>query len=198
MTDAFSDPWINSISSISAERIHAVGVITIRWNQCEFELFHLFREISGLQEAEAWASFCGLRHQEILKKIKGLVEQRNYHTDLVALIDNVLLFLDNCRVNRNAVAHAWTSSMINGEKVLARKSRSRTKMDPIPFPSELLDLRRVADEIETAIVRLWLITCVIEDGSSSLPQPSFGILTLPVSLMKDTNQPKTETQDELI
>ncbi len=195
MAGSFDDPWVTSNSSISAERLHALGVITFKWNLCEFWLFHLFRAVSALPESEAWILSYDLKSQPICARIKLLMKQRNYHSDLIELIDNVILFSDKCRDNRNAVVHAWTYGMRNGEKVLARKSRKPSEMDPIPFQSELLDLRRVADEIETAVTRLWLITCVIEDGSSGLPQPRFQTLILSSSLTYNAGQPKTKTPD---
>jgi hypothetical protein len=55
-SDLNVDPWIQANSSpVGAERLHALGVITLRWNMCEYGLFGIFCEVVRLPIEECWA-----------------------------------------------------------------------------------------------------------------------------------------------
>jgi hypothetical protein len=54
--DFNADPWIKENSPLSPDKLHAIGVIAFRWNQCEFGLLHLLSDIVGLPHVELWAS----------------------------------------------------------------------------------------------------------------------------------------------
>lgn len=192
MADLKSDPWISSNSPLSPERLHAIGLITFRWNECEFWHFQLFRCVSELPQSEAWALVFDIGDESISVRVKTLMEMRGYHKNGRALIENALAFYSCCRMNRNSIAHAWTDGKQDGEAILARKTKKPSNIDPKAFPADLATLRRVADELGALETRLWLLCCRLEQGTISPPPPSLGILPLPELLWRPLPLPSTK------
>ncbi|MER8995927.1 hypothetical protein [Mesorhizobium sp. M0678] len=182
LADMNSDPWIAENSPLSPERLHAIGVITLRWNQCEFWLFLLFCKVSGIADKEAWALVYDLGDVAICTRIKAILASRSFHTDGTALILNALDAYDINRQNRNTVAHAWMVGKFDGEYILARRSKKADAIDPLAFKSDLTTLRRVAHEIWLLDTNLWLLCCVIEDNTISGPLKTPKKLLLPDAL----------------
>lgn len=166
-------------SALGYQRLHALGVITQRWNRAEQWLFTIFCDVSGYDEAEAWALVYDLGTSAISDRIRSLLKLRNFDAE-APLIENALEVFHVCRQNRNTVTHAWTRGVANdGSPSLARKSRKADNLDADPFPSSVEDLRRVADEIESLNNRLWLLSCFSEDGQ---PPSSLKKHPVPASL----------------
>jgi hypothetical protein len=191
MTDLTADTWISSNSEIQPERLHAIGVVSFQWNHCEFWLFQLFCGIAELPKAKAWALVWDLGDIAISTRISVLMQSRGFHSDAIALIKNALEFYDHCRQNRNSIVHAWTQGRSHWAKMV-RKSKDPRKMDSEPFPCELEDVRRVAEEIQWLSRRLWILVCSYEDGSMTRPMPSPKILPLPDVLWKPPLQGETK------
>jgi hypothetical protein len=188
MSDLNTDPWIASNSEIHAEKLHAIGVISFQWNRCEFWLFHLFCQVSELPEAKAWTLVFDLGDVSICTRIGVLMASRtDLHPDAVALITNALAIYDLCRQNRNSVVHAWTVGS-GSQAPLARKSKKPDQLDAEPFPCELNDLRRVAEEIQWLSRRLFVLNYHFEQGSMATALPSPRKLPLPELLWKPPPQ----------
>jgi hypothetical protein len=155
MTDLTADTWISANSEIDAERLHAIGVVSFQWNQCEFWLFHLFCGVSELPQQTAWTLIYDLGDVAISTRISVLMQFRGFHPTASTLIKNALEFYDICRRNRNSVIHAWTQGR-GKQAVMVRKSKSPDKMEHAPFPCELGDIRALAEEIQWLNRRLSL------------------------------------------
>jgi hypothetical protein len=184
--DLSIDEWMTSNSELGHKRLHALGVITQRWNRAERWLFTIFCDVSGYDEAEAWALVYNLSTPAISERIRSLLKIRNYATE-APLIENALEVFNVCRQNRNSVTHAWTRGLsADGQLALASKSKKAENFDADPFPSSLDDLRRVAAEIESLNTRLWLLSCFAEDAQ---PTSSIQKLPLPFLLVRPPQQP---------
>lgn len=182
-----SDEWISKNSPISAERLHAIGLITLRWNECEFYHFHLFREVLALPSPEAWALVFDMGDESLNVRIKTLIKIRQYPDESCAVIENVLAVYTICRQNRNSIAHAWSSAGHGPEKELKSRSKKPDTMETAAIPADLSTLRRVAEELDILQTRLWLLGCYLEDGILQRQPPLLEILLLPASL--STSQP---------
>jgi hypothetical protein len=184
--DLSIDDWMTSNSELGHKRLHALGVITLRWNRAERWLFTIFCDVSGYDEAEAWALIYNLSTPAISERIRSLLKLRNFTAE-APLIENALEVFNVCRQNRNSVTHAWTRGLsADGQLLLASKSKKADNLDADPFPSSLEDLRRVADEIESLNTRLWLLSCFAEDAQ---PTSSLEKLPLPSLLVQSPQQP---------
>jgi hypothetical protein len=183
MTDLGSDAWISSNSEIAPERLHAIGVVSFQWNHCEFWLFQLFCGIADLSDQKAWALVYDLGDNAISTRITVLMQTRGFHPNAIVLIENALEFYDRCRQNRNSIIHAWTQGRGHWAKMV-RKSKDPRTMESAPFPCELEDVRRVAEEIQWLSRRLWILACLYEDGSLAREMSSPRTLPLPDVLWK--------------
>lgn len=189
MPDEIIDPWIIASSELGFARLHALGVITQRWNRAERWLFTIFCDVSGYDEPEAWALVHNLGTPLIAERIKSLLKIRNFTAE-APLIENALEAFNICRQNRNLVTHAWTRGIsADGSPSLASKSKKADNLDADPFPSSLDDLRRVADEIESLNTRLWLLSCFSEDGQ---PNSSLEKHPIPSLLVQTQQQPNAK------
>jgi hypothetical protein len=156
------DSWIISNSPLPADKLHAIGVIAFRWNQCEFALLILLADIAELPRRDVWAMVHDLGDISICERVRTFTDFRIYPTSVKDLIKNGLDFYDKCRQNRNVVIHAWTVSAYENT-TLARRSKRPHDPEPTPFRSELSDLRRVAEEIEVLSTRLWLLDVLVDE-----------------------------------
>jgi hypothetical protein len=187
MSDFTADSWVASNSPLPADKLHAIGVIVCRWNACELYLFLLLCNVLRLPRRDVWAIAYDLGDVAISRRIETLAAFKGYHRDGMALIANVLEVYNLCRQNRNSIIHAWTHGS-GHDPPLARKSKEPHDPQAIPFPSTLPDLRRVADELESLRIQLWLVNCLLEDGSMAKPITSPEKLSLPSLLWTPPRQ----------
>ena len=186
-TDLGIDEWMTAKSELDHKRLHALGMITQRWNRAERWLFTIFCDVSGYDEPEAWALVHNLGTPLISERIRSLLKIRKFLAE-APLIENALEVFNVCRQNRNALTHAWTRGIAaDGQPSLASKSRKADNLDAEPFPSSLDDLRRVADEIESLNTRLWLLSCFAEEGQ---PASSLKMHPIPSLLIQVTQEAK--------
>jgi hypothetical protein len=191
MSSLTSDAWISSNSEIQPERLHAIGVVSFQRNHCEFWLFQLFCGVAELTQQKAWALVYDLGDVAISTRISVLMQTRGFHPNAIVLIKNALEFYDRCRQNRNSIIHAWTQGSGYWAKMV-RKSKDPRKMESEPFPCELEDVRRVAEEIQWLSRRLWILACLYEDGSLAREISSPRTLPLPDVLWKHPLQGQTK------
>src|SRR4051812_24749014 len=100
MRSLSDDPWIQSNSPLSPDKLHAIGVIAFRWNQCEYALLTLFADVVGLPGRDVWALAHDLGDISICERIRTLTDFRAYNEWGKELISNYLEFYDKCRQNR--------------------------------------------------------------------------------------------------
>jgi hypothetical protein len=190
------DPWIAEISDpIDAERIHALGVITLFWNHCERNLWFIFNAIFELHPRIGWILAHDLGDVAICERIKERLKLlNNPGAEVDDLILNALEIYDACRINRNTLTHFTVRAADDGTI-----SFVRTK-GPVPIqhplPSSLEDIRRVATETKILSQYLWhLYRALGGDGSEEkIPLPPK--LAVPELLWKPLQQNGRESQPQ--
>jgi hypothetical protein len=121
MTDNTVDEWMSKNSDLGLKRLHALGVISLRWNRAEQWLFTIFCDVSGYDEAEAWALVFDMGTVSICDRIKSLLRIRNYAAE-APLIENAFDVFSICSRNRNSLTHAWMRGLSSdGQPGLAKK-----------------------------------------------------------------------------
>jgi hypothetical protein len=151
------DTWIRANSEIDAQKLHALGVVTFRWNVCENKVMALFWTLLNRPPEEAQIISHDLTMTEVVRRIKALaVIKLKKDKRLVAAIENALEVFDVCRLNRNQFTH-FTFSFVSEPSIgpwphryrlaLARKSRKPEYRENVPFPDSIEDIRRVAKDI---------------------------------------------------
>jgi hypothetical protein len=166
------DPWVAShLRAIGPERLHALGVVTLRWNLCEYALFSLFCEVAQVKEDEGWILAHNVGDIAISERILALAALHGFGSDAKSAIENALDYYDACRKNRNSLMHAWTRR-VSGELVLARKSKKMDRADDLePFASALPDLRRVAEDLDTISRLLFALEHHLRSNDPREPMP---------------------------
>jgi hypothetical protein len=147
------DKWIRTNSEIDAQKLHALGVVTFRWNVCENKLLSLFWTLLDLPPEETQVILHDLSMVEVMRRVKALASIKlKENRELVAAIENGLRVFDSCRINRNQLTHftfvlARDNDTGPYRLALARMSRKPEYRERVPFPDSINDIRRVARDI---------------------------------------------------
>jgi hypothetical protein len=187
-----TDSWVKANSApLDHKKVHALGLITLRWNRCEYGLFLLFAEVVKLPIKECWILVHNLGDLAIVERIKAMMTERKYDAETIAQITNALEHYKICNENRNSLTHSWTKR-VAGEMVLARQSKSIANMNPYPIPSSLADLRRVAEDLDTLSHRLFYLEAILSESDPKQPLPWRERLSPPDRLWSQAPQVPTK------
>jgi hypothetical protein len=189
------DEWVAAHSPIIAQKLHALGVVTLEWNKCETALVWLFNFVVGLPAQECWALFYEMGDIAISERLKSLIKIKKFHPDTIAILENALKLYEGCRLNRNQLTHFQVMHYPN-DILLVRKSKKADAPQHEYFPNTLSDVRRVADEIIVLERRLWILSAFLEDYGPKKPAPWPPKLTPPKLLWSPLpkKQPKQPRQ----
>lgn len=168
------DEWVQANSDLGFERLHAMGVVSSRWSQCELWLLCFLHAISGLSYEDTFILAGDLGDIAIWGRIKAIANARDVSAEDRETIDNTSKYYDACRLNRNSITHAWLRSEATPKTPLATKSKKVAALELSEFISGRDEIRRVADEINILVERLWLLCGTFPDwrerGPEALPQ----------------------------
>jgi hypothetical protein len=154
------DAWIKTNSEIEPQRLHALGVVSFRWNMSEQLLLAVFTELLNLPKREAQILAHGLGPLDFANRINVLASTRlRSRPKLVKIIHNALEVYDLCRQNRNQVTHFDVQIALGKERAkgfsFARRVRKPdTFPDTVQFDDSLQNIRRIAKEIWRLNVQL--------------------------------------------
>jgi hypothetical protein len=144
MSDAFKDDtWIVRNSTVAPEKLHALGVMTFRWNVAEASLKVLLINIAKVDFAVIWAIIHNLGNESISESIAELLKKANLPEPVTTAIEHGLKLFDANRINRNQLTHFLPTALVESD--FARLKGP--SFDPQPLPDSVGDLRRVADDI---------------------------------------------------
>jgi hypothetical protein len=99
------DPWVRENSPLSPEKLHALGVITVTWNACQYHLFTILHVVLGGHESEARASSHDMGDISIIEKAAELARAKKLDAQLVELIEDAKRLFDCNLANRNLLTH---------------------------------------------------------------------------------------------
>jgi hypothetical protein len=147
------DAWIMVNSDIDAEKLHALGVITFRWNLSENKLKQLFATLLYFLNSEETHALAHGLGNALTTSIKILATHRiENDTPLMAALTNALDVYEVCRRNRNQLTH-FDLTIASDEEgsgrrlALARRGKTPQYRRSVPFPDSINDIRRVARDI---------------------------------------------------
>lgn len=144
------DDWIAINSPIAAEKLHALGVVNFHWNTAEFALRILSIRFGfgGKGNFVAnWASVYNQKDITICNKMRAVVgDNKRMSKSAKEAVRHALECYDVCRLNRNQLTH-FVPGMLSGTPF----ARVDADFEPHPFPDDLKDIRRVAEEIVAQI-----------------------------------------------
>lgn len=168
--------WPQTImeSSVGAEFVHAIGVITVNWSIAETTLcgligiyLHDTKDVGPLVTTNIGnVSRCDL--------LKGLVKAREKDPNTAAAVLHGVHCFDIGRENRNLLVHNTPLSSYAGSYLSVTKGRHQIVSSFADMSIELYE--RVAREIATLDEFLWRVRFHIEYGE---PLPSLSTLPKP-------------------
>lgn len=138
------DPWVKSKES--AARFHAMGVLILRWNNCEMLLKAIAWLIFGLEKDRGWLITHDMPVPSLAQKIVDYVEHFPSEGDLREEMKHAVDLFNANRLNRNQLTHFYPDWEAGPEGyAFLRAKGPRYQFDE--FPSSAADIRRVADEV---------------------------------------------------
>jgi hypothetical protein len=188
------DPFIRTNSDIEPQKLHALGVITFRWNLSENKLFDMFQVLLKRPINEAHALADGLKNEELARRIKTLASSRIKDKQTLKLISNVLDVYEICRQNRNQLTHFnitladRTPGLLRFEFELELVRRRRDYRSVLPFPQTIKDIRRVARDIRRLNTQLWGVRLLLDKKTKRWMTSAPQLLPVPELLWKPPPQ----------
>lgn len=188
------DPWVASRSPIDALKLHALGNVTLAWNYCELNLVIIFTLVTEIFDGPGWLVARDLGDITLINKMREALELREKDETVKCRIAHMLKVYDACRVNRNHLTHFSLVKAGNGSFTLAR--RKGPTPQPTKMPSELADIRRVADELWALVAYLRSMVKFLRSRNSAKPSPLPQKVAVPELLLKPPPQaqPKRKRQ----
>lgn len=139
------DPWILEHSPIAPSKLHALGAITLFWNQCEMGLFLIFAGATKIDSNVSFALTHEMGDVTVCNRIREILELTDHSDGVKNMVIHVLKVYDINRQNRNQLTHFMPGPGDSGMMQFWRQKGP--KLEPQPLPCELKDIRRVATEI---------------------------------------------------
>jgi hypothetical protein len=133
-------------------------MITLWWNHCEQNFFLLCCLVFNLPPRIGWITAHDIGDVSMANKIKEMMKVQPPQADEEALLGSCLDVYDACRQNRSSLTHFTAQASAIDPTNLTEATFVRMKgpsAQPVPLPSSLADIRRVAFEIKTFTVYLW-------------------------------------------
>jgi hypothetical protein len=188
------DEWIRKFSPIEPEKLHALGVITFMWNACEYKLFELFSLAFGLSQQAAWLLVHDLGDVAISDRIHTFTDwaaETDEAKDASEIIQNALKAYDHCRQNRNQFTHFTMQHDLETKTLTLLQQKRGPLLQRVPFPNDLTDMRRVADEIIGINNHLHQINQCLKTRGSPQPEPWPSKVAPPALLSTPAPQART-------
>lgn len=173
MSDWNQDPWIVSNSMLTPEKLHALGVLTLKWSVCEYWTGAIFSDVLGVSERVAVTITHDLGDIAMWNKIVNLAEARGLAPQIIEELKHASKVYDICRSNRNQFVHAATIMKRNQDGSLLSLGRKKGPTLNVPeLGGDLEHLRRVCDDL-TALNRYLSDLClgVARPQKSTWPLP---------------------------
>lgn len=187
------DLWISSKSDKTvAETLHALGVVSLIWNACEYGLLPIFCAVTNIDTRLAWIIIHDLGDVATSNNIRdALATSKHSVSEKEAILYAIDLY-DMNRINRNQLTHFMPIFGLDGLALFRQKGPF---IWPEWFPSDLKSVRRVADELEVLCAYLSDVGEYFTKMKGTAPGPLPNRPPLPERLWKPPppNRPKRKS-----
>lgn len=138
--------WMAKHSPINPWKLQALGVITFFWNRCQMALFVMFSGVTKIDANIAFALYQEMGDVSICRRIEEALDIVEHSDDVKSLVRDTLAVYDVNRLNRNQLTHFLPARDDSGRLKFFRQKGPL--LDLQPFPDDLKDIRRVAEDVE--------------------------------------------------
>ena len=126
---------------------HAIGQITIEWNQTEKELSELISVYLETDRPTAQLVIGAFGNRDKCQLLKSLVELKEGNSELAEAILHAITCFDICRENRNHIIHSSAHEADEPHKITFRKPRKAKPTESHEMVLDLNQVRECANEI---------------------------------------------------
>ena len=149
MTEADEDRWPMPVyRTVGAKLAHAMGVVTLNFNNLEFVCFRLYAhhlERMSVPLATAWAMYSPLQEGRRGPAIEHMFATAESDDEVKGHVEYALSGFNTCQRNRSWLSHGRTSDLPAETMKLSKTNRDDWSRINVLGVS-LADVRRVADE----------------------------------------------------
>ena len=150
--------------SVGKDHAHALGVITLNYNQFEFVFFRLFAHHFERQKvplAAAWATYSGLPDNARSRTIRAVFADCEADATAIDHVDHALKFFARCVANRNLLFHSRSADEPPGEMRLSKTVKEDWEtINHIDMT--LVQLRQIADDMFTGFEYSWEVWAYLQ------------------------------------
>ncbi len=148
MTEPFED-W-NTTTSLhaSAKHVHALGAITLLYNDLEHGMSYVFSECISLAQSLSDSIYARLTNKERVDLLRELIAAKERDKSVAEACLHGIKCFEICAENRNTVMHliqTWSDN--RAQNILHAKKRNSDKSREIFYRISSDQLRQVADDI---------------------------------------------------
>ncbi len=173
------------------KHLHALGVITLNFNNFEFLLFRLFSHHLERMKVDikiAWNLYSLLQDVKKTQAIEYIFSVYESDPIMIGHVTHIISYFNNCATNRNHLFHSTHYSSDNA--VLNLRAGVKGEWNTLNHISvSLPELRRIADEMFLGWEYLWDVWAYLLRRDSTITLPSVLLSLLPSTLPKKPDLP---------
>lgn len=144
------DNWpLPDYPTAGAKHVHAMGVISLNYNNLEFALFRLFGhhlERNDVPIATAWTLYSQLQESRRPQALRSIFRTSESDEIVRTHVDHAIDVFNICKDNRNWLFHSRMSYEPTGEMTLTKTVKEDWNSINV-IDVSLTEMRRVADDI---------------------------------------------------
>lgn len=129
---------------------HAIGQITLEWNQLEREFERLVWLYLETDQPTARIVIAALGNQDKSKLLERLVELKEFVPEITGAIAYAIALFHVCRENRNHIAHSIAQPADVSHRISLRKPRRKNPLEDHELTLDINEVRECANEIRRA------------------------------------------------
>lgn len=145
--------WLETAGIIDHEHAHAMGVISAWWNVLEYQTYQLLAYVGRMEFEKAFALSHDLKIPAIFQRILSLAAYCDFNEppesqEVILRLKHAKDAANVCRENRNLILHSLPLYAADKISLIRIKGPVYSTSQ---FPSDFVDLRRVAGDIHTLV-----------------------------------------------
>jgi hypothetical protein len=194
MTDADTDQWpLPNYPTVGPKHAHAMGVISLNFNNLEFAFFRLFGhhfERTKMPLAMTWGLHSQLQDSRRPATLKQIFSTAEADEAVREHVEHAVSMFFICRDNRNWLFHSRMSHQPVGEMRLTKTVREDwSKVNVLDVT--VSDLRRIADEMYVCWEYVFEIWSYLQRRDLKDELPAFWVATSPTTLPQKPALPRS-------
>lgn len=153
MSNSDSDPQIYKFVNLNVwpqPHTHAIGQITLEWNELEREFDRLVWLYIETDQPTARIITGIFGNRDKLGLLNQLVALKEFSSEIIDAISYAISLFDVCRENRNHIAHSVSQPSDESHKITLKKPRKQNPLEEHELVLDINQVRECANDIRRA------------------------------------------------